>query len=92
MIDSKQASIVSRPYLSKSSDILLAPIKHAEHSASKSAERESGILELRVIILSADSFGTPRSQSLIGGTINPSSYTLVAPEGIEPGTAPPISS
>ncbi len=37
-------------------------------------------------------FGTPASRSLIGGTIRPSSKTLVAWLGIEPGTAPPMSS
>ena len=36
--------------------------------------------------------GTPASQSRIGGTISPSSKTLVALPGIEPGTAPPMSS
>ena len=36
--------------------------------------------------------GTPASQSRIGGTIRPSSKTLVACEGIDPGTAPPMSS
>ena len=44
------------------------------------------------MIFSADSLGTPRSHSLIGGTIRPSSYTLVAADGMEPGTAPPMSS
>ena len=44
------------------------------------------------MIFSAASLGTPRSHSLIGGTIRPSSYTLVAADGIEPGTAPPMSS
>ena len=34
----------------------------------------------------------PASQSLIGGTIRPSSNTEVAFDGIEPGTAPPMSS
>src|SRR3712207_7063505 len=43
-------------------------------------------------IFSALSLGTPRSHSLIGGTIRPSSYTDVAADGIEPGTAPPMSS
>ena len=37
-------------------------------------------------------FGTPASHSRIGGTIRPSSNTLVAWLGIEPGTAPPMSS
>ena len=36
--------------------------------------------------------GTPASHSRIGGTIRPSSNTLVAWLGIEPGTAPPMSS
>ncbi len=44
------------------------------------------------MIASAARLGTPASHSLIGGTIRPSSKTLVAPEGIEPGTAPPMSS
>ena len=44
------------------------------------------------MIFSADSLGTPRSHSLIGGTIRPSSYMLVAADGIDPGTAPPMSS
>ena len=57
-----------------------------------SAASESGIRELRVMIFSALSLGTPWSHSLIGGTIRPSSYTLVAADGIEPGTAPPMSS
>ena len=41
---------------------------------------------------SAASLGTPRSHSLIGGTMRPSSNALRACEGIEPGTAPPMSS
>ncbi|SKF63096.1 Uncharacterised protein [Mycobacteroides abscessus subsp. abscessus] len=41
---------------------------------------------------SADLFGTPASHSLMGGTDRPSSWTLVAPEGIDPGRAPPMSS
>ena len=41
---------------------------------------------------SAASLRTPWSHSLIGGTIRPSSNTEVACEGIEPGTAPPMSS
>jgi len=44
------------------------------------------------MIRSAARFGTPASQSLIGGTISPSSNTDRAPLGIEPGTAPPMSS
>ena len=44
------------------------------------------------MIFRAASFGTPASHSRIGGTIRPSSKTLVACEGIEPGTAPPMSS
>jgi hypothetical protein len=48
--------------------------------------------ELRVMIRSAAWLGTPPSHSRIGGTISPSSYTLVAWDGIEPGTAPPMSS
>ena len=44
------------------------------------------------MIASADRLGTPASHSLIGGTIRPSSKTLVAVLGIEPGTAPPMSS
>ena len=44
------------------------------------------------MIASAERFGTPASQSRIGGTISPSSNTLVAWDGIEPGTAPPMSS
>ncbi len=44
------------------------------------------------MIDSAARLGTPASQSRIGGTISPSSNTLVAWEGIEPGTAPPMSS
>ena len=44
------------------------------------------------MILRAASFGTPASHSLIGGTMSPSSNTLVAWDGIEPGTAPPMSS
>ena len=36
--------------------------------------------------------GTPLSHSLIGGTASPSSCTLVALLGIDPGTAPPMSS
>ena len=89
---SKQASTVSRPYRSNSSAIRRAPIRHAEHSASRSAASESGIRELRVMIFSACSHGTPWSHSLIGGTISPSSKTLVAWLGIDPGTAPPMSS
>ena len=67
-------------------------MRHAAHSASKSAASESGIREFRVMIVSAASLRTPRSHSLIGGTIRPSSNTLVAVLGIEPGTAPPMSS
>ena len=44
------------------------------------------------MIDSAARLGTPASHSRIGGTIRPSSKTLVALEGIEPGTAPPMSS
>jgi hypothetical protein len=44
------------------------------------------------MIDSAALLGTPASQSRIGGTIRPSSNTLVAWLGIEPGTAPPMSS
>ncbi len=44
------------------------------------------------MMLSAARLGTPASHSRIGGTIRPSSNTLVAFEGIEPGTAPPMSS
>ena len=50
-----------------------APIRQAEHSASRSAASDSGIRELRVMIFSAASLGTPASQSRIGGTISPSS-------------------
>ena len=67
-------------------------MRQAEHSASRSPASESGIRVLRVMIVSAARFGTPWSYSLIGGTISPSSNTLVACEGIEPGTAPPMSS
>src|SRR5690606_16766357 len=67
-------------------------MRQAEHSASRSPARESGIREFRVMIVSAASFGTPRSHSLIGGTIRPSSNALRAWLGIEPGTAPPMSS
>jgi hypothetical protein len=44
------------------------------------------------MIRNAASLGTPRSHSLIGGTISPSSKTLVALLGIDPGTVPPMSS
>ncbi len=44
------------------------------------------------MIVSAAWFGTPASQRRIGGTMSPSSNTLVAWLGIEPGTAPPMSS
>ena len=44
------------------------------------------------MIASAARLGTPASHSRIGGTISPSSKTLVAWLGIEPGTAPPMSS
>ena len=44
------------------------------------------------MIVSAARLGTPASHSRIGGTISPSSKTLVAWLGIEPGTAPPMSS
>ena len=92
MIASKQASTASRPYRSNISPSRRAPMRQAEHSASRSAASESGIRELRVMIFSAASLGTPASQSRIGGTIRPSSNTLVACDGIEPGTAPPMSS
>ena len=48
--------------------------------------------EFRVMIVSAARLGTPASHSRIGGTISPSSNTLVAWDGIDPGTAPPMSS
>ena len=85
MIASKQDSTVSTPYRSNSSPSRRAPIRQAEHSASRSAARHSGIRELRVMMLSAARLGTPASQSRIGGTIRPSSKTLVALDGIEPG-------
>ena len=44
------------------------------------------------MIRSAAELGTPASQSLIGGTERPSSKTVRALLGIEPGTAPPMSS
>ena len=44
------------------------------------------------MMLSAARLGTPASHSRIGGTVRPSSKTLVAADGIEPGTAPPMSS
>ena len=44
------------------------------------------------MIFSAASFGRPAAHSLIGGTISPSSNTLTACEGMEPGTVPPMSS
>ena len=92
MIASKQDSTVSTPYRSNSSPSRRAPIRQAAHSASRSAARLSGIRELRVMMVRAARLGRPASQSLIGGTIRPSSKTLVAEEGIEPGTAPPMSS
>ncbi len=92
MIASKQASTSATPYRSNSSPSRRAPIRHAEHSASRSAASDSGIREFRVMIASAARFGTPASHSRIGGTISPSSNTVVAPLGIEPGTAPPMSS
>ncbi len=67
-------------------------MRHAEHSASRSAARLSGIRLLRVMIRRAAVFGAPRSHSLIGGTDSPSSKTLRAWLGIDPGTAPPMSS
>jgi hypothetical protein len=48
--------------------------------------------ELRVMMVRAARLGTPSSQSRIGGTISPSSNTLVACDGIDPGTVPPMSS
>ena len=83
---------MSTPYRSNSSPSRRAPIRQAEHSASRSAASDSGIRELRVMIDSAARLGTPASHSRIGGTIRPSSNTLVALDGIEPGTAPPMSS
>jgi hypothetical protein len=44
------------------------------------------------MMLSAARLGTPASHNRIGGTIRPSSNTLVAFDGIDPGTAPPMSS
>ena len=44
------------------------------------------------MIRSAAWLGTPASHSLIGGTDRPSSNTVRALLGIEPGTAPPMSS
>ena len=80
-IASKQDSTVSTPYLSNSSPSRRAPIRQAEHSASRSAASDSGIRELRVMIVSAARLGTPASHSRIGGTISPSSNTLVAWRG-----------
>ena len=85
-------SMASRPYRVNNSPSRRAPIRHAAHSASRSAANDSGIREFRVMIFSAASFGTPWLHSRIGGTIRPSSNTLVACDGIEPGTAPPMSS
>src|SRR3712207_4303886 len=48
--------------------------------------------QLLFMIVNAASLRTPRSHSLIGGTISPPSNTDVAADGIEPGTAPPMSS
>ena len=50
MIASKQDSTVSTPYRSNSSPSRRAPIRQAEHSASRSAASDSGIRELRVMI------------------------------------------
>ena len=47
---------------------------------------------LRIMTRSAALLGTPLSHSLIGGTASPSSKTLEALLGIDPGTAPPMSS
>ncbi len=44
------------------------------------------------MIVSTAWLGPLASRSLIGGTIRPSSNTLVARLGMEPGTAPPMSS
>ena len=44
------------------------------------------------MIASAARLGTPSSHSLMGGTIRPSSKTVRALLGIDPGTAPPMSS
>ncbi len=44
------------------------------------------------MIVSTAWLGPVASRSLIGGTIRPSSNTLVARLGIDPGTAPPMSS
>ena len=62
-----------REILAKIPDGVYVWEDYAEHSASRSAARESGIRELRVMIFSADSLGTPWSHSLIGGTMRPSS-------------------
>ena len=48
-------------------------MRQAEHSASRSAARLSGMRELRVMIRSAAWLGSPASHSLIGGTARPSS-------------------
>jgi hypothetical protein len=67
-------------------------MRQAEHSASRSPAIESGIRELRVRMRITPSLGTPASWSFTGGTIRPSSNTEVARDGIDPGTAPPMSS
>ena len=67
------------PYRSNSSASRRAPIRQAEHSASRSAARASGIRRVaghdpqRGLVRAR-----PASHSLIGGTIRPSSNTLVA--------------
>src|SRR4051794_37379587 len=91
MIASKHASTSATPYRSKSSPSRRAPMRHAEHSASRSAASDSGIRELRVMIVSAARLGTPASQSRIGGTISPPPNTGGAWGGIEPGPPPPVS-
>src|SRR4051794_41880849 len=92
MIASKQASTSPTPYLSKSSPRRRAPMRQAEHSASRSAASDSGIRELRVMIASAARLGTPASQSRIGGAINPPPQTPGGVLGIEAGAAPPRAS
>ncbi len=67
-------------------------MRQAEHSASRSAARLSGIRLLRVMMRRAAWLATPLSHSLIGGTESPSSKTERALLGIDPGTAPPMSS
>src|SRR5258705_13838488 len=91
MSASKHPSTAPTPYRSKSSASRRAPIRQAEHSASRSAASESGIREFRGMIFSAASLGTPASQRRIGGAPHPPPHNPGGLGGEGPRPPPPPS-